>query len=50
MKKAETDLVGGITISHNSISTDDNAVDLVLLEERADHGIAEEQKIREIYR
>ena len=37
-----TDLVGSVSVSDDPVGSDDERIDLVVLEERADHGVGEE--------
>ena len=39
---SRTDLVGGVSVSNDPVGSDDEGVNLVVLEERADHGVGEE--------
>lgn len=40
MRSDETYLVGGITVLDNTIGADDDSVNIFMLEEGADHGVA----------
>lgn len=40
VRSGETHLVGGITVLDDPIGTDDDGVNVLMLEERADHGVA----------
>lgn len=35
-----TDLVGGISILHDSVSTDNDTVNVIMLHQRTEHGVA----------
>lgn len=41
-------LVGGISVSHNTVGANNNAINLMLLEERSNHGVAARSKVRSI--